>query len=64
MRINKALKQTTVVPKTSNPVSANTYNKSAEYIRAAIDELGKTARSDPKAREAIANLGVILLDLN
>lgn len=33
------------------------------YIKSAIDELGKVARDDVLAKEAIANLAVVLLDL-
>lgn len=33
------------------------------YIKSAIDELGKIAKDDVLAKEAIANLAVVLLDL-
>lgn len=33
------------------------------YIKSAIDELGKVAKDDVLAKEAIANLAVVLLDL-
>lgn len=42
----------------------SSYLKATTAIRNAIDELGVNAATDPKAKEAIANLGVVLLDLN
>ena len=45
-------------------VKANrSYERSRKYIRAAIDCLGANAKDDVLAKEAIANLSVILLDL-
>lgn len=35
----------------------------SQHIKSAIDVLGATAKSDPVARESIANLSVVLLDL-
>lgn len=46
--------------------STNKYDKSLTHIRAAIDALGEVALSDREdvlARESIANLSVVLLDL-
>ena len=43
--------------------SSNKYDKTIQYIRCAIDELGKIAKDDVQAKEAIANLGVVLFDL-
>lgn len=39
------------------------YESSINYIRSAIEELGKIAKDDPIARESIANLSVVLFDL-
>lgn len=39
------------------------YCKAQEHIRCAIDELGKTAKDDVVAKESIANLSVVLMDL-
>lgn len=49
--------------KQATPVAASKYDESRKYIRCAIDSLGKIAKDDPVAREAIANLGVVCLDL-
>ena len=40
------------------------YAEATKYIRAAVDCLGKMAKDDILAKESIANLGVVLLDLN
>ena len=58
---NKALK----IQK-KNEVTASTDNKSEakKYIKCAIDALGASAKSgDTVARDALANLSVILFDL-
>lgn len=40
------------------------YDEASEYIRCAISALGKSAKeSDTIARESIANLSVVLMDL-
>ena len=58
MKINRADKK-----------SVATVNGSIEcdlastYIKQAIDELGQVAKDDIVAKEAIANLSVVLLDL-
>lgn len=39
------------------------YQSSIDYIKLAIDSLGEVASDDPIAKEAIANLSVVLLDL-
>lgn len=40
------------------------YDEASEYIRCAISALGKSAKeSDAIARESIANLSVVLMDL-
>lgn len=61
MTANKALK----IQK-KNEVNASTDNKSEakKYIKCAIDALGASAKSgDTVARDALANLSVILFDL-
>ena len=61
MTANKALK----IQK-KNEVKASTDNKSEakKYIKCAIDALGASAKSgDTVARDALANLSVILFDL-
>lgn len=40
------------------------YTEAYDKIKCAIDILGKSAKSDVLARESIANLGVVLLDLS
>lgn len=60
MKITKNAKATQSVKAAT---SKNKYQESREYIRAAIDTLGQTAKDDPVARESIANLSVVLLDL-
>ncbi|WP_301003112.1 hypothetical protein [uncultured Duncaniella sp.] len=53
-----------IAKKAPAPVQAGKYAEGRKYIRAAIDSLGKVAKDDPKAKEAIANLGVVFLDLD
>ena len=48
----------------TEPVTDTRYISASKYIRSAIDELGKIAKDDVLAQESIANLGVVLLDLN
>lgn len=40
------------------------YSECRKYIRSAIDALGPIAKDDVLARETIANLGVVLFDLD
>lgn len=40
------------------------YTEACDKIKCAIDILGKSAKSDVLARESVANLGVVLLDLS
>lgn len=49
---------------TKVPVKSASYSEACKYIRSAIDVLGKSAKDDVLAQESIANLGVVLLDLN
>lgn len=39
------------------------YQTTIDYIKAAIDSLGTIAQDDDLAKDAIANLSVVLLDL-
>lgn len=55
-----------VTASASEELSKMVYDDAIQYIRKAIDSLGAAARKDPDnkaAKEAIANLGVVLLDL-
>lgn len=49
----------------SKPAEAkhSDYKEAETFILRAIDALGRSAKEDLKAKEAIADLGVILLDL-
>lgn len=40
------------------------YAQSKKYIKSAIESLGSIAKDDVLAREAIANLSVVLFDLD
>lgn len=45
-------------------IESNSYADAVEYIQCAIHSLGKDAKNqDVLARESIANLSVVLLDL-
>lgn len=46
-----------------NTNSNGTYDECIGHIRSAINSLGTIAKTDDKAKEAIANLSVILFDL-
>lgn len=65
MTIKKNKAGNTVKGGAANPIKANnSYAEAAEYIRSAISALGKSAqKSDVLARESIANLSVVLMDL-
>ncbi len=45
------------------PVAVCPYSAAIDKIYDAIDSLGELAKSDPIARESIANLSVVLFDL-
>ena len=47
----------------NGPNDCNEYSECVEYIRSAISSLGPKAKNDITAREAIANLSVVLFDL-
>lgn len=60
MKISKNCKSVTA----KGSITSNTkYEEGVQYIRSAIDALGSVAKDDVVAKEAIANLGVVLLDL-
>lgn len=60
-----AKKNAPVVQEVSQPVEAakSDYSESIDYIKSAIDCLCPHAKDSVVAKEAIANLSVILLDL-
>lgn len=64
----KITKKSSVDSGTSIPVKPEVtemdYTEACDKIKCAIDILGKSAKSDVLARESIANLGVVLLDLS
>lgn len=64
----KITKKSSVDSGTSIPVKPEVtemdYAEACDKIKCAIDILGKSAKSDVLARESIANLGVVLLDLS
>lgn len=43
--------------------SSTSTDKALQHIKAAIDILAQSARTDEVARDSIANLGVVMLDL-
>lgn len=59
--VNASVDANTTVTATEN-VSGK-YDECIDYIRSAISSLGPAAKDDVMAREAIANLSVILFDL-
>lgn len=68
MRISKNSARKSTKTVSSKPVkasrTANEYAKAQNYIKCAIDALGASAKNnDSKARESIANLSVVLFDL-
>lgn len=56
-------KPDTAKPQTSASDNSGKYDECIQFIRSAIDCLGVNAKNDDKAKEAIANLSVILFDL-
>ena len=59
MKISKKVKRPGVMAATSGP----RYGEAISLIRQAIDSLGKVSKEDAIARDAIANLSVVLLDI-
>ena len=62
---NKSLSCTTTVPSTIDVdlQPNNCYEECCNYIHSAIDALCDCAQNDPKAQEAIANLSIVLFNL-
>ena len=47
----------------STTVKSSSYTRAEKHIKAAIDILAQSAKNDEVARDSIANLGVVMLDL-
>lgn len=63
MKISKN-KKTCAAKETSTVTEVKSkYQDTIDYIKAAIDSLGNIAQDDDLAKDAIANLSVVLLDL-
>jgi len=63
MTISKKLNKENIVAKNGEAESAK-YNQARKHILAAIEVLGTSAKAgDTLAKETIANLGVVILDL-
>lgn len=63
MKISKN-KKACAAKKTSTVTEVKSkYQDTIDYIKAAIDSLGNIAQDDDLAKDAIANLSVVLLDL-
>lgn len=64
MKISKSKKKACTGTQTAEAVTdINKYQASIDYIKAAIGCLGEIASEDEVAKDAIANLSVVLLDL-
>ena len=59
----KAEEKNPIRSEETKPVDRPEYVTCMRHIKAAIDILGPSAKSDARARDTIANLGVVLLDL-
>lgn len=59
MKISKKRGSSRVSSATSGPK----YGDAIDFIRKAIDSLGRVSKEDAIARDAIANLSVVLLDI-
>lgn len=57
MKISKVIKA-------ARETEPSTYATVIGHLRSAIDALGEHAKDDEKARDAIANISVVLLDLS
>lgn len=57
------IKKTTAVNASKQTTSVTNYSEAKKHIKCAIDALGKDAKDDVLAKESIANLSVVLLDL-
>ena len=62
--ITMKVMKSTQPKETEVQIKPTSYAEACKYIRSAIDILGKSAKDDVLAQESIANLGVVLLDLN
>lgn len=65
MRIKKSNPSTTPASVKAATQSApeSNYSEAIGYIQSAISSLSSLAKTDEVAKESIANLGVVLLDL-
>lgn len=61
--IDEALVIQEVVPEATVDVCACKYDCAIELIQAAIESLAEIAKDDEIAKDSIANLGVVMLDL-
>ena len=63
MKISKNTSRASVASTPKKSVTSSSRADAQQHIRAAIDCLGKEAKADTIAKESIANLSVVLLDL-
>lgn len=65
MKISKTKKCVSVAStsKADSVTEVNKYQTGIDYIKAAIDSLAENAKEDDIAKDAIANLSVVLLSL-
>ena len=65
MKITKACKGISKINECSNTaVTKDTKAEACKHIQSAIECLGKIAECDNIAKDSIANLGVVMLDLD
>lgn len=57
------IKKSTSVNAATSVNNKSNYDEAQKHIKCAIDALGKQAKDDVLAKESIANLSVVLLDL-
>lgn len=65
MKISKAKKCASAAStsRADSVTEVNKYQAGIDYIKAAIDSLAENAKEDDTAKDAIANLSVVLLSL-
>lgn len=64
MKISRCTKVNTDTNIVEEPIAnQNSYADGIKYIKMAIDSLATVARDDQLAKESIANLSVVLFDL-
>lgn len=63
MKISKKCGLDKVSGQATAETSVNLYQSAIDHIQEAIESLADSAKNDPIAREAIANLGVVLFEL-